>query len=57
MQKFTVIRQHFGDRLYQVGDTREALASDVAHLISTAVLAPYETKPAASIQNKAKARK
>lgn len=36
--KFTVIRQHLGDKMYMPGDEREAAESDVAHLVRNGVL-------------------
>jgi len=38
MATFYVLRQHFGDRSYVKGDTREANESDVAHLVRSGVL-------------------
>lgn len=51
MEKFTVVREHFGDRAYARGDVREALASDVAHLV------PHVLKPRDSAVGKQKAEK
>lgn len=36
--KFKVLRQHFGDRLYLPGDTREATGTEVDHLVKAGVL-------------------
>jgi hypothetical protein len=50
MARFKVLRQHYGDQSYQAGDTREADAGVVAHLVAAGVLeeikieAPVETK-------------
>jgi hypothetical protein len=54
MQTYRVIRQHFGDRMYMPGDTREAEPRDVAHLVEGGTLEPVKTKaePAAP-RNKA----
>lgn len=51
MEKFTVNRQHLGDRMYQAGETREAKASDVAHLVENGVLTAAKAEPA--LKNKA----
>lgn len=48
--QYEVLRAHEGDKSYAPGDTREAKASDVAHLIGT-TLAKKNT--AAVPQNKA----
>jgi len=60
MQKYTVLRQHFGDQYYLPGDTREAREADVAHLIGT-TLEPIEAKVVEVPENKdasqSKARK
>lgn len=37
--KYLVKRVHFGDRMYEEGDEREANPSDVQHLINKGVLA------------------
>lgn len=37
--KFTVLREHLGDREYRPGDEREADPSSVAHLVALGVLA------------------
>ncbi|HEY4546671.1 MAG TPA: hypothetical protein VIG90_09635 [Pedomonas sp.] len=46
MQKFKVLRRHDGDKEYDVGDTREANATDVAHLVPN-VLIPLDADTAA----------
>lgn len=52
MASYKVMRQHYGDREYQAGDTREAKPEIVAHLVASGVLeevkvmAPVETKKA-----------
>ena len=38
--KFTVNRRHYGDRLYEPGETREAVEGDVRHLVERGVLEP-----------------
>lgn len=53
MADFKVIRQHFGDKLYMPGDTREADARDVAHLVENGVLEPVKAKAEATAKNKA----
>ena len=44
--KYTVLREHLGDRDYQPGDEREADPSSVAHLVALGVLVPIEAAPA-----------
>lgn len=56
MQKYTVLRQHLGDRDYLPGDTREANPTDVAHLIGT-TLEPVENKAVTPPENKARKSK
>lgn len=41
---FNVLRRHEGDRLYDEGDTREAVLSDVSHLVANGVLEKAEAK-------------
>jgi hypothetical protein len=36
--KFQVIRPHLGDRMYNIGEEREAEPGDVAHLVKGGVL-------------------
>lgn len=50
--KFKVIRRHFGDRPYEVGDEREADEAEVQHLIGH-VLAKPGAKAAPPVENKA----
>ncbi|QCP88103.1 hypothetical protein EYE35_21015 [Cereibacter sphaeroides] len=50
MQKYTVLRQHIGDRPYEVGDEREAAPADVAHLV------PHVLEPASAEDGKADAK-
>ena len=52
-QKFEVIRQHLGDRLYMPGDEREATQGDVAHLVANGVLKPVRAKAEGAPKNKA----
>lgn len=33
LTRYRVLREHDGDRFYQEGDTRDAKASDVGHLV------------------------
>lgn len=53
MATYDVKRRHYGDKLYEEGDTREAMPGDVAHLIYSGVLVergktkPADRKPAA----------
>lgn len=58
--KYTVTRQHYGDKLYVPGDEREAKEADVAHLVKNGVLAEMkapakkvEAKAAPQVENKA----
>ena len=46
---FNVLRRHEGDRLYEEGESREAVAADVAHLVDLGVLEKAEGK----VKNKA----
>lgn len=48
--KFDVLREHYGDRLYVAGETREADKSSVGHLLRSGVLAEKKAK---GVQNKA----
>ncbi|WP_244606499.1 hypothetical protein [Arsenicitalea aurantiaca] len=36
--KYEVLRRHIGDKQYEQGDEREAVAADVAHLVKAGVL-------------------
>lgn len=51
--KYTVLRQHLGDKMYMPGDEREANASDVKHLIDAGVLREAKGKAEAAPANKA----
>ena len=51
--KYRVMRQHFGDRLYQAGDEREASEGDVAHLVANGVLELIQVKAEPALANKA----
>lgn len=53
MAKYNVLRQHYGDKPYAEGDTREADERDVAHLVANGVLALAKTKAEAPARNKA----
>ena len=33
LMQYRVVRRHLGDRMYEVGDTREARSDDVKHLV------------------------
>ena len=44
-QKFTVVRQHFGDKDYWPGDEREADPATVSHLVQSGVLRLKAEKP------------
>lgn len=46
VEEFKVARQHLGDRLYLPGDTREANAGDVEHLLRNGVLVRQKAEPA-----------
>jgi len=58
--KYTVKRQHYGDRLYNEGDEREADPQAVAHLVRQGVLVEAKAAPAPknkaapAVKNKAK---
>ncbi|WP_414659207.1 hypothetical protein ACMHYC_10780 [Acinetobacter courvalinii] len=45
--KYEVKREHFGDKFYKTGDTREADSATVKHLVDKGVLAEAqeEKKP------------
>lgn len=54
--KFRTLRRHYGDRMYEPGDEREAREDDVKHLVKAGVLEPVEGKrKAAAPENKADA--
>lgn len=40
---FNVLRRHEGDKLYEEGDTREAVVAEVGHLIGLGVLEKADT--------------
>lgn len=50
---FIVNREHFGDRFYSAGETREASEGDVSHLIRSGILSPMEAKAEEPLPNKA----
>lgn len=59
--KYLVKRVHFGDRMYQEGDEREANPNDVQHLINKGVLAEFldenkETKQVKTTQRSTKVK-
>lgn len=55
MAKFKVKRQHYGDKLYNAGDVREASEAYVAHLVRSGVLEPVEEKAKPAPKNKSRA--
>lgn len=55
MAQFKVMRQHYGDREYQAGDTREAKPEVVAHLVASGIL--EEVKEMPPVEKKAPAKK
>ncbi|WP_252512518.1 hypothetical protein [Acinetobacter bereziniae] len=59
--KYLVKRVHFGDRMYQEGEEREANPNDVQHLINKGVLAEFldenkETKQVKTTQRSTKVK-
>lgn len=50
--KYKVKREHFGDKFYKSGDTREADPVSVKHLVDKGVLVEFqeETKPVKTIK-------
>lgn len=50
IMKYEVKRQHFGDRMYEPGDEREADANEVQHLVANGVL--VEARPPAKPKGK-----
>ena len=53
--KFHVIRQHYGDKMYVPGDTREAEEGAVKHLLANGVLSKEAPKAKAEAKPKNKA--
>ncbi|MBB4402544.1 MULTISPECIES: hypothetical protein [Rhizobium/Agrobacterium group] len=53
MKTYEVLRQHFGDKMYMSGDTREAAQGEVQHLINNGVLRETKAKAAPAPSNKA----
>ena len=51
--RYTVKREHEGDRFYSVGDERELDELTAVQLVQLGVLEPIEIKPDAAPQNKA----
>lgn len=45
-EKFKVIRSHYGDKAYKVGDTRTARRQDVKHLLGKTLEDPKAAKAA-----------
>lgn len=59
--KYLVKRVHFGDRMYQEGEEREANPNDVQHLINKGVLVEFldenkETKQVKTTQRTTKVK-
>lgn len=59
--KYLVKRVHFGDRMYQEGEEREANPNDVQHLINKGVLVEFldenkETKQVKTTQRSTKVK-
>jgi hypothetical protein len=54
---FNVLRRHEGDKLYEEGDSREAVEAEVAHLVGLGVLEKADAQPknkaAPTVANKA----
>ena len=53
MATYKVLRQHYGEKAYAAGDTREAEPREVAHLVASGVLAEVVEKAAPKLANKA----
>ncbi|MGP4691622.1 hypothetical protein [Agrobacterium cavarae] len=53
MKTYQVLRQHLGDKMYMPGDNREAVQSDVQHLINNGVLREAKAKSDTAASNKA----
>ncbi|MBI1621496.1 hypothetical protein [Aquamicrobium zhengzhouense] len=53
MKTYTVLRQHYGDKQYMAGDTREANETDVKHLVTAGVLEEVGPKSEKAPANKA----
>lgn len=53
--KFKVLKQHYGDKQYFAGDTREANEADVKHLVERGVLQAVGGKSEPAPVNKAEA--
>ena len=55
--KFTTIRPHYGDKMYQPGDARDADEREVAHLVASGTLEkmaePVKNKAEPAVKNKA----
>lgn len=43
--KYIVAREHLGDRIYAPGDEREAVPSEVMHLVRAGVLIEAKVEP------------
>ena len=53
MKKFTVLRQHLGDKMYMPGAVRDATETDVKHLVQSGILEEAKGKAEAAPANKA----
>lgn len=53
MPEYEVLRQHYGDKQYWPGDTREANKTDVQHLLDGGTLAQVKAKSEPKPTNKA----
>lgn len=51
--KYTVKREHEGDKFYKPGDVRELDEFTAIQLVQLGVLEPIEVKPESAPQNKA----
>lgn len=54
--RFNVLRQHYGDRDYVPGDTREADPAQVAHLVAAGVLEETKVEPPVEAKSPARSR-
>lgn len=57
MKNYEVIREHWGDKPYRVGDIRKAMPADVAHLVGRCLVLVEDEAPkkkaAKTLKNKA----
>ena len=54
--EYEVKREHFGDRSYVPGDVREAVPTDVEHLVRAGVLVEAKVEPPLEVKDAAKAK-